>query len=146
MHENTVLPPPLLLFASTPNMATLSPRPKEIEQILPTMVDTHPPRPLNSHTKWTLCGASSLGISHSSAQCDEYNPATIHCTALYKYSILILIRAFPSEGRTTWVRRYRDIARVLLRNVLPVPHGTYMYEQPIFLARRCAKRGFQCKM
>jgi hypothetical protein len=27
------------------------------------------------------------------------------------YSLLISIRAFPSEGRTTWVRRYCNISK-----------------------------------
>jgi hypothetical protein len=27
------------------------------------------------------------------------------------YSLLILIRAFPSDGRTTWVRRYYSISK-----------------------------------
>jgi hypothetical protein len=30
----------------------------------------------------------------------------VQCKTLYKYSLLTTIRAFPSEGRTTWVRRY----------------------------------------
>jgi hypothetical protein len=46
---------------------------------------------------------------------------------LYKYSLLIPIRAFPSEGRTTRVRRYCNIARVLMRTVLLLPPGTYKY-------------------
>jgi hypothetical protein len=37
--------------------------------------------------------------------CDEYSHATLHCRPLYMYSLLILIRAFPSDGRTRWVRR-----------------------------------------
>jgi hypothetical protein len=41
--------------------------------------------------------------------CDEYSHATVHCWTLYKYSLLIPIRAFPSDGRTTWVRRYGNI-------------------------------------
>jgi hypothetical protein len=41
--------------------------------------------------------------------CDEYNHATLHCMTLYMYSLLIPIRTFPSDGRTTWVRRYSDI-------------------------------------
>jgi hypothetical protein len=45
------------------------------------------------------------------------------------YSLLILIRAFPLEGRTTWARRYYNIVRVLMRNVLLVPPGTYKYAQ-----------------
>jgi hypothetical protein len=43
------------------------------------------------------------------------------------YTLLIPIRAFPSEGRTTWVRRYCDLAKVLMRIVMPVPPGTYKY-------------------
>jgi hypothetical protein len=31
--------------------------------------------------------------------CDEYSPATVHCNTMHKYSLLIPIRAFPSEGR-----------------------------------------------
>jgi hypothetical protein len=27
------------------------------------------------------------------------------------YSLLIPIRAFPSDGRTTWVRHYRNISK-----------------------------------
>jgi hypothetical protein len=50
---------------------------------------------------------------------------------LSRYSLLIIIRAFPSEGRTTWVRRYFSLARVPMRNVLPIPPGTYMYAQLI---------------
>jgi hypothetical protein len=38
--------------------------------------------------------------------CDEYILATVHCMTLYIYSLLYPIRAFPSEGRTSWVRRY----------------------------------------
>jgi hypothetical protein len=41
--------------------------------------------------------------------CDEYSLATVHCKTLYMYSLLIPIRAFPSDGRTTWVRRYWNI-------------------------------------
>jgi hypothetical protein len=33
-------------------------------------------------------------------ECDEYNPATVHCRTLYMYSLLIPIRAFSSDGRT----------------------------------------------
>jgi hypothetical protein len=40
---------------------------------------------------------------------------------LYKYSLLNPIRAFPSEGRTTWVRRYCNA----MRTVLAVPPGTH---------------------
>jgi hypothetical protein len=50
---------------------------------------------------------------------------------LYIYSLLIPIRAFPSEGRTTWVRRYSNLARAVMRTVLLVPPGTYMYAQLI---------------
>jgi hypothetical protein len=55
-------------------------------------------------------------------ECDEYIHASLHCMALYMYSLLIPTRAFPSEGRTTWVRRYCNLARVLMRNVLPGYH------------------------
>jgi hypothetical protein len=48
---------------------------------------------------------------HELQRRDEYSHATIHCKTLYKYSLLILIRAFPSEGRTTWVRRYCNISK-----------------------------------
>jgi hypothetical protein len=48
------------------------------------------------------------------------------------------IRAFPSEGRTTWLRRYRPLARVLMRIVLTLPLGTYTYAQLIYMARRRA--------
>jgi hypothetical protein len=61
--------------------------------------------------------------------CDEYNHATVHCMTLFMHSLLITIRAFTSEGRTTWVCRYYNLARVILRNVLLVPPGTYMYAQ-----------------
>jgi hypothetical protein len=40
--------------------------------------------------------ANSLG----DPTCDEYSPATVHCMTLYRYSLLILIRAFPTDGRT----------------------------------------------
>jgi hypothetical protein len=43
--------------------------------------------------------------------CDEYSLATVHCRTLYMYSLLILIRAFPSDGRTTWVRRYCNVSK-----------------------------------
>jgi hypothetical protein len=40
---------------------------------------------------------------------------------LQMYSLSITIRAFPSEGRTTWVRRYFNlITRVLMLTVLPL--------------------------
>jgi hypothetical protein len=71
--------------------------------------------------------------------------ATVHCMILYMYSFLIIIRAFSSEGRTTWVRRYRNIARVVMRIVLPVDPGTYSYAHLILPAKRRAKRGFQCR-
>jgi hypothetical protein len=61
--------------------------------------------------------------------CDEYNHAKVHCMTLYKYSLLIPIRAFPSEGRTTWVGRYPNSIRVLMRIVLPVSLGTHKYAQ-----------------
>jgi hypothetical protein len=44
-------------------------------------------------------------------ECDQYSHATVHCMTLYMYSLLIIIRAFPSEGRTTWVRRYYNISK-----------------------------------
>jgi hypothetical protein len=62
-------------------------------------------------------------------ECDECSHATIHCKTLYMYSLLIPIRAFPSEGRTLWVRRYCNLARVLMRILLSVPPCTYMYAQ-----------------
>jgi hypothetical protein len=43
--------------------------------------------------------------------CDEYNHATIHYRTLYMYSLLISIRDFPSDGRSTWVRRYCNISK-----------------------------------
>jgi hypothetical protein len=49
--------------------------------------------------------------SHERAY-DEYSLATVHCMTLYRYSLLIPIRAIPSDGRThvgTWVRRYCNI-------------------------------------
>jgi hypothetical protein len=51
------------------------------------------------------------------------------------YMLLILIRAFPSDGRTTWVRRLCSISKGLMRAVQPVPPGTYMYAYLIQLAR-----------
>jgi hypothetical protein len=42
---------------------------------------------------------------------DEYSLATVHYMTLYMYSLLIPIRAFPSEGRTTWVSRYSNISK-----------------------------------
>jgi hypothetical protein len=48
---------------------------------------------------------------HFIVTCDEYSPATVHCKTLYMYSLLIPIRAFPSEGRTTWVRHYCNISK-----------------------------------
>jgi hypothetical protein len=46
---------------------------------------------------------------HEKIRCDEYCHATLHCMTLYMYSLLIPIRAFPSDARTTWVRRYYNI-------------------------------------
>jgi hypothetical protein len=43
------------------------------------------------------------------------------------YSLLFLIRALPSEGRTSWARSYFNLATVLMRTVLRVPPGTYRY-------------------
>jgi hypothetical protein len=43
--------------------------------------------------------------------CDEYCPAIVHYKTLYMFSLLIPIRAFPSEGRTTWVCRYCNISK-----------------------------------
>jgi hypothetical protein len=60
-------------------------------------------------------------------ECDEYNHATVEYKTLYMYSLLITIRDFSSEGRTMWVRHYYNLARVMMRNVLPLPPGTYMY-------------------
>jgi hypothetical protein len=64
---------------------------------------------------------------HHPCMCDECDPATIHRKTVYMYSLLFPIRAFPSEGRTSWVRRYCNLARVLVRIVLPVPLGTHTY-------------------
>jgi hypothetical protein len=47
-------------------------------------------------------------------RCDEYSHATVHYMTLYTYSLLITIRAFPSEGRTAWVRRYCNLERDLM--------------------------------
>jgi hypothetical protein len=41
-------------------------------------------------------------------------------------SLQIPIRAFPSERRTTWVRRYYNSTWVLTRGVLPLSPGTHM--------------------
>jgi hypothetical protein len=43
--------------------------------------------------------------------CDKYSHATVHYKTLYMYSLQIPIRTFPSEGRTTWVRRYCNISK-----------------------------------
>jgi hypothetical protein len=64
-------------------------------------------------------------------ECDEYSLATIHYMPLYMYSLLNTIRAFPSEGRPTWVRHCNNLARVIMRIVLHVPPGTFMYAQYI---------------
>jgi hypothetical protein len=45
------------------------------------------------------------------SKCDEYSHATVHYITLYKYSLLIQIRAFSSDGCTTWVRRYCNISK-----------------------------------
>jgi hypothetical protein len=63
--------------------------------------------------------------------CDEYIHAIVHYITLYNYSLLITIRAFPSEGRTMWVRRYCNIARVLMRNVNLTSHMTRQARFPI---------------
>jgi hypothetical protein len=68
----------------------------------------------------------SLASPCSFAPCDEYNHVTVHRMTLYMYSLLNPIRAFPSEGRTSWVRRYRNLARVLMRIVLHAPTSSYM--------------------
>jgi hypothetical protein len=52
--------------------------------------------------------------------------AKTHYMIVCMYSLLIPVRAFPSERRTTWVRRYCNFARVLMRTILLVPPGTYM--------------------
>jgi hypothetical protein len=67
--------------------------------------------------------------------CDEYSPATEHCMTLYMYALINSIRAFPSDGRTPWVRRYCNIHKGLVHTVRPIPHGTYMCAQLIQLAR-----------
>jgi hypothetical protein len=59
--------------------------------------------------------------------CDEYSPATVYCSTLYMYSLLIPIRDFPSDGRTTWVRAI--FIKVLMHIVPLVPPGTYRYAQ-----------------
>jgi hypothetical protein len=63
--------------------------------------------------------------------CDKYSPLTIHYMTLYMYSLLIPVRAFPSEGRRTWVRRYCNSAMVMMHIVLHVPPGTDKYAQLI---------------
>jgi hypothetical protein len=45
----------------------------------------------------------------SRRSCDEYSPTTVHSNTLYMYSLLNPIHALPSDGRTTWVRRYCNI-------------------------------------
>jgi hypothetical protein len=61
------------------------------------------------------------------SMCVEYGPTTVHDMTLYNHSLLNAIRAFPSEGRKTLVRRYCNLARVLMRTLLRAPPGTYMY-------------------
>jgi hypothetical protein len=61
-------------------------------------------------------------------ECDEYILATIHCMTLYMYSLLIPIRAFPSDGRVQ--RGDVTIAvfiRVIMHTVQLVSSGTYIY-------------------
>jgi hypothetical protein len=53
----------------------------------------------------------SEGENPKLASCDEYSHATVHCMTLYMYSLLIPILDFPSDGRTTWVRRYCNIQK-----------------------------------
>jgi hypothetical protein len=38
--------------------------------------------------------------THLTGLCDEYSHATLHYMTLYKYSLLIPIRAFPTDGRS----------------------------------------------
>jgi hypothetical protein len=48
-------------------------------------------------------GARHVECRH---HCDECIYTKVHCMTLYMYSFLIPIRAFLTEGRTSWVRRY----------------------------------------
>jgi hypothetical protein len=59
----------------------------------------------------TGISATLLAVPCAIGECDEYIHATIHCMTLYMYSLLIPIRGFPSDGRTTWVRRYCNISK-----------------------------------
>jgi hypothetical protein len=45
--------------------------------------------------------------------------------------ITISIRAFPSEGRTTWLRHYCNSVKLMMRIVPPLPPGTYRYAHSI---------------
>jgi hypothetical protein len=84
---------------------------------------------LRSYESYDACCASRLG--ERKGECDEYSRATIHCKTSYMYTILIPIHAFPSQRRTTWVCRYCNLARVVMRTVLLVLPGTYMYSHLI---------------
>jgi hypothetical protein len=77
------------------------------------------------------CQVSHFTTRFYGRVCDECNLVKVHYGTLYMYLLLIPVRAFPSEGCTTWVRRYCNLARVMMRIVLPVPPGTYMYAQLI---------------
>jgi hypothetical protein len=60
---------------------------------------------------------------------------------LYKYSLLIPIRAFPSEGRTAWVRRYCNLAmRVLRRIVLPINTSMYVQVRKVNLTSQITRQ------
>jgi hypothetical protein len=55
--------------------------------------------------------STAIPLHTDLTKCDEYNPATVHCRKMYKYSLLIIIRTFPSEGRTTSVRCNCNISK-----------------------------------
>jgi hypothetical protein len=109
----------------------------------PTRAGFHSPAPANCgpgggcacmyvgiHSHLLVVGAgSSISVPCLARKCDEYSNATVHYIKLYKYSLLNPIRAFPSEGRTSWVRQYCNLAREVIRIVLPLPPDTYMYAQ-----------------
>jgi hypothetical protein len=56
---------------------------------------------IRTHTKLVQDVTAQSTINLDGSYCDEYSHATVHFRTLYKYSLLISIRAFPSDGRTT---------------------------------------------
>jgi hypothetical protein len=101
-------------------------------------IHAHPARILESQYQLHSKGAKTTEISlttnliflpRGGYECDDYSLVRVHCKTLYMYSLLNLVHGIPSEGRTSWVRRYCSLMRVLMRNVLPVSPGMYMYAQ-----------------